>query len=176
MEKQVVEAFMKAVQAANIESYQFDSDLSTRFYHNPKGKSIAKPNYDINSIVSIRSAKQAGSHNVYGKNVEVDVIDFCDIHEARTAGDYKQIKAFCESIGTLITDEEFKIILEIDKRNMDLIPETGNYVDRFHYLTDAQIAELSEEEKADYKERLEKYEKERNNYLGQNQAARITIY
>jgi hypothetical protein len=64
--------------------------------------------------------------------------------------------------------------MQIDKRNYNIIPETGDY-NRFVYLTESQYNALSEEEKEKYNAAKDAYEKEKATYIGQNVSARITV-
>ena len=67
-----------------------------------------------------------------------------------------------------------KILLEIDKKNYDIIPETGDY-NRFHYLSKKQYEALSKEDREKYDKEKAEYEEKKEKYIGQNSAASITL-
>ena len=93
----------------------------------------------------------------------------------RAAGDYQQIVKFVERLGSIsLNDDELKILLEIDKKNHDIIPETGDY-NRFHYLSKKQYEALSKEDREKYDKEKAEYEEKKEKYIGQNSAASITL-
>lgn len=165
--------FLAAIDAAKIVSYQFSCDTGTNYYNDGDTK-IAIPNYDLNAVIGIRSSHTAGSHNIYAGNVQVMMSDFSDIHEVRTAGTSEQIRKFVETLGVTLTDEQIKIVINLDRPNNGINPETGNYL-RFRYLTQKQYEALSDEEKAKYDSEKKEYEDNKEKYIGQNMAASITF-
>ena len=165
--------FMDAVKAANIKSYQFDTDLGTHLYHDGV-RAIARPLYDLEAVISYR-AMSGGSTPVYGNNIQVITSDFGDIHECRLAGSLEQIKKFAAEYGDTLSNDDLKILLQIDSTNVNIKPETGDYVNGFKYLTAKQISQLSPEEKADYEAELAEHEKSVREYIAPNQAASITL-
>jgi len=174
MNKTQCQKWMAALKAAELTCYQFDTDLGTHLMNDGKN-TIAIPLDDIEAVLAIRSNNLAGSHNVYASNVQAVLSDYTDVHEVRTAGTSEQIKKLVETLGVSLTDEQVKIIVEIDKRNYDIKPATGDYVNRFRYLTQKQYEELSEEEKTKYDSEKEKFETEKEKYIGQNMAATIRV-
>ena len=165
--------WMQAIKAAGIKTYQFDTDLGTHLYHDGVN-AVAIPQHDLNAVVAIRANGFGGSHNTYKNNVQAVLSDYGDIHEVRTGGTSEQILKLVESLGVSLSDEEVKIVVNIDKGNYDIKPETGNY-NQFHYLTQKQYEALSENEKAEYKSEKEKYEADKAKYIGQNMAASVTF-
>lgn len=174
MNKTQCQKWMAALNAAELTSYQFDTDLGTHLMNDGKN-AIAIPVDEIEAVLAIRTNNLAGSHNVYANNVQAVLSDYADVHEVRTAGTSDQIKKLVETLGVTLTDEQVKIIVEIDKRNYDIKPATGDYVNRFRYLTQKQYEALSEDEKAKYDSEKKKYETDKKNYIGQNMAASITM-
>lgn len=174
MNKTQCQKWMAALNEAGLTCYQFDTDLGTHLMNDGKD-AIAIPIDDIEAVLAIRSSSLAGSHNVYGANVQAVLSDYADVHEVRTAGSSEQIKTLVSKLGATLTEDQVKIIVNIDKSNYDIKPETGNYVDRFHYLTQKQYEELSTEEKTKYDSEKEKYETDKANYIGQNVAATIKL-
>lgn len=166
--------FMAAVEAAEMKSYEFDCDTGSRYIHDG-ATTITKVDYDVNQVVSFRSnLTYGGATKQYEGNIEVICSNFDDIHAVRAGGSYEQVKKFIESANLNLSDEELKVILYIDKHNVDIKPETGDY-NRFKYLSQKQYEALSTEEKAKYDKEKEKYETEKHNYLGKNKAAQITL-
>ena len=165
--------WLAAIESAGIKAYQFDTDLGTHLYHDGE-HAIALTNDDLNAVVAIRSNNFGGSHNTYKNNVQVVMSDYADIHEVRTGGTSEQICKLVKELGITLTDEQVKIVVDIDKYNYDIKPETGNYL-RFRYLTQKQYDALSDEEKAKYNSEKKEYEEEKEKYIGHNMAASITL-
>lgn len=166
--------FMAAVEAADMKSYEFDCDTGSRYIHDGK-TTITKVDYDANQVVSFRSnLTYGGSTKQYEGNIEVICSNFDDIHAVRAGGSYEQVVKFIQSAGINLSDEEMKVILYIDKHNVDIKPETGDY-NRFKYLSKKQYEALSDEEKAKYDSEKDTYEKAQHDYLGKNKAAQITL-
>ena len=175
MTTEVCKKFLEAVKSADIKVYEFTTDVGSHFYNDNKTRFVI-PNHDLEAIIAIRPANFAGaSFPTYADKIQTVVANYGDIHEVRTAGSYEQIKNFVEAMGLSLTDEQAKIMLEIEHSNYDIKPETGNYVDRFKYLSKKQYDELSDEEKKSYDSEKEKYEEARKNYIGQNMAASISF-
>lgn len=175
MTSEQTKAFLDAVKAADIKTFEFDTDLCTHLYNDAE-HAIVKVNYDLNCAVAIRANDYGGSVKRYTHDVQVVLADFSDIHEARTAGTADQIQKFLKAIGNIeLTDEELRILVKIDNGNYDIIPETGDYNNTFHYLSKKQVSELDEKQRQEYEASKEKYEKEKREYIPVNQAASITL-
>lgn len=164
--------FKQALETAEIVSFAVEDDINGWYYHNGENAFI-KDNSD--GVISIRSNKTSQSHPAFAGNVLVNFIEFVDIHVARTAGSAEKIKKFMEAMGASLSDDEYKLVLEIDKHNYDIKPVTGDYVSNFKYLSQREYDALSPEEKAAYDEEKAAYEKAKRDYLPQNQAASITF-
>lgn len=173
MTSEQCQSFLTAVESAGIKSYQFTTDTPSHLYNDGENH-ITKADFAKECIVAFRSATIGGSHNVYN-GIQVVIADFADVHEIRTGGSYDQIKKFCESFNVELTDDEFKVLLKIDKQNYDIKPETGDYNKSFTYLSSKQYEALSNKEKAEYAERKAAYEKAKAEYIPANQAAQITL-
>lgn len=174
MTKEQCEAFIVAAEAADITAYQFTTDTPSHLYHNGTDH-ITKPIYDKECLVGFRSSHYGGSHGTYNNNLEIVMVDFVDVHEVRAGGSYEQIKKFAESFNVDLTEDELKVLLQIDKRNYDIKPITGDYASQFKYITSKRYDLLSDEEKAAYNAAKEEYEKKQHDYIGENQAASITL-
>ena len=173
MDASQVQKLMNALESAGIEVFDVADDLMNHMFNHKS--SLVKVDYSNKLFVNFRSSKYTGSHPTYADNVEVVAAAFEDIHEFRTAGDSDKVKAFVDALGLSLTDDEYNIILKIDKGNYDIKPETGDYISGFHYLSNKQIAELTPEEKEQYEADLEAYEKAKHDYIGQNMAASISL-
>lgn len=174
MTQEQCEKFLAAVEAAGIKSYRFTSDIGTHLY-NDGTTAIAKPIYSIQAVVGLRRTKYSGAVQQFSGNINVDMIDFPDVHEILTGGSYNQIKTFCDTLGMDLNSDDLKILLEIDKGNYDIKPENGDYVNTFKYLSESQYEALSPEEKAEYDNKKAAYEKAKREYIPANQAASITM-
>lgn len=152
MTSEQVKKFMAGLTAAGITKYQFSTDLGTHYYNNDR--SINLIDTTTESVVNIRSRDKIATP-AYPEGICIYVSDFGDIHEARFGASADQVKKFVESYGLSLTSDQLKIIVELDSGNYTINPATGNY--NFIPLTDAELAKLSEEEKAKYQEEYEKY-------------------
>ena len=167
--------FMTAVEAADMRSYEFDCDTGTRYLQDGK-TTITKVDDQDNQVVWFRNmGTYGGATRQYEANVEIICSNFDDIHAVRTAGSYEQVKKFIESAGLDLSNDEMKVILTIDKHNVDIKPVTGDYVNDFKYLSKREYSELSDEDKKEYDAKKEAYEKVKANYIGKNKAAQITL-
>lgn len=164
--------FLEAVEAAGIKSYSFDTDLGTHLYNGDH--SIIKFVEADEMIYNIRDSRYGGSHNSFGSHVQVVAAWTEDIHETRVAGTHSQIKTLLEKLNVELTEEDLKIIVEIDNGNVDIIPETGDY-NRFKPLTKKQYDALTPEEKEEYDAAKEADDKAKHDYIGQHAAASITL-
>lgn len=168
-----IKKFMEAIETAEICSYEFDVDSGARITHNGE-TCIARPDYDNEVVVGFRGQSYYGSVPGWKGNVETIVGRMEDIHNVRTAGDYDQIKKFVSVFGAEFTDDDFKVLLNIDKKRVQLEPATGDY-NRFRYLGKKEYDMLTPEAKEEYDAAKEAYEKARRDYIAPNQAARVDI-
>lgn len=163
--------WMAGIQAAGITMYQFDTDLGTHLMNDGEN-SIAIPVDDLNAVIGIRSIAYGGSHTAYKEKVQTIMSDYNDIHEVRTCGTSEQILKLVAELGVSLSEDQVKIVVNIDKRNYDIKPMTGNY-NGFKPLTQKQYEALSESEKAKYNSEKAAYEEEKAKYIGQNMAASV---
>lgn len=156
--------FISAMENAEIGTYYFVTDMSTNFYHDGK-TAICKLNGDL--LVNFRRPQYPSYRTVNG--AEVMISDVVDIHEARAVGTAEQIKKVASTLGVALSDEEYAILLDIDKKNVDIVPATGNYIE-FVFIPKEEYDKLTDEQKAEYDE-AKKFEKSplpRFKVLGQN--------
>lgn len=156
MTKEGMNKFLAAVKAADMKSYQFDSDLGTHFYHNSEN-AILYTNDDLNLMTNVRRIYTKEGTPYEGQCL-ITCADYGDLHEVRVGGTAEQAKTFLEAMGITPTEEELKIIVSIDRSNYQIIPMTGDYNSKFVKLTDDEIANLTPEEKKKYEAELAKFE------------------
>lgn len=163
--------FLQACEDAGITTYQFDTDLGTHFYNDSRGIIVI----DEAEEEAINIRRKFQMNDQYEGDIRIFVANLVDIHEIRVGGTLDQIKKFLNSRGVTLDEEQTKVLLKINNTNLRLNPPTGDY-NNFRYLSDEQLAKLTDEEK-------EKYETERKKYedylehrgLTQGVAAQITV-
>lgn len=172
MELSTAKKFMNALKESGITNYQFDTDLGTHYYNN--SNSIVAIDESECAAINIRKIFTTNT-DPYDRNLVVYISNFCDIHEARVGGTYEQIKKFIDAYGLSLTDDQLKILLNIDRSNYNIMPETGNYLAP-EIKTIDEINKLTDEEKEKYFKEIENYEKALEmKGLTQGAAAQITI-
>lgn len=174
MTENQITKFIEAADAANIKSYDFATDIYAHLYHDGES-SLVKYDSANKMLLNIRSSNYGGSVPQFGQNkILVTGADLIDVHEARIAGDYDQIKTFLENFGVTLSDDELKIMVDLNKMNYDIIPETGDY-NRFVPLSKKQYDALSPEKKEEYDAAKAEDDKKKANYIGQRSAASISF-
>ena len=169
-----IDKILDALEAAKITEWNITDDINCQYYHNKNA--VIKVDKGNELFLNFRKFRKTGVNSLseFG-NVEISAIPFVDIHNMSAIGNKDAILSFVESLGVSFEDSEWQIILNIDKGNYDIKPETGDYVSRFHYLTDKQYAELSDEEKAQYDADLAEYKKKVAEYIEPNMAASLSL-
>lgn len=145
MTAEQITGFINAVEEAGLKNFELVTDMSTNLWNNESG--IIKQNGDL--IVAFRKAQFQTVNTVNG--VEIVAADAADVHEARVIGDADKLKLVAEALGTALDDSEYKMLLGLDKRPVNLKPITGNYI-VFNFLTKEQYNALSDDNKAKYDE------------------------
>ena len=173
MQGEAARMFIDAAEAAELDYYQFDTDLGTHLYHNGKN-GILKYIDDKELVLNIRDSYYGGNRDIYPDRLQVIAATIEDIHEARINGPADKIKVFLESLGADITDVDEKMMVNINNINVNIIPQTGDY-NRFSPLTQKQYDELTPEQKEKYDEELAAYNEAKAKYIGQHAAARIDL-
>ena len=146
-----VNKFLDALKAAGIKEYQFDTDTDIHYYNN-ETNSICVIDESTENVYNIRQ-KISNGLTPYPGNLYVQASHINDIHVARFGGSYEDIKKFIDAYGLNVTESQLKLLINIDKRNYNLKPLTGDY--NFKILSNDEIEKLSPEEKADYEYQLE---------------------
>lgn len=150
MDKATITAFKSALEAANIKTYAYITDLPTYLYNNEQN-SVAVEDMGNEIVYCIRDNANFGSAQ-YFENSDLVVMGakFEDIHEVRLGATYDQAMTFVSSLGLNLTDDQKKLILSIASSKRPIRPQTGNYV--FKELTQEEYDELTPEEKEAYDE------------------------
>lgn len=173
MELSTALKFMDAINASGIKKYQFDTDLGTHYYNNDN--SIIVIDQEESAVINIRKPFTSDT-DCYNNKLMLYVSNFCDIHEARVGGDYETIKKFMESYGLPLDSEQLKILINIDRANYTIMPETGNYLSAPKIKTQDEINKMSPEEKEQYEKEIAEYEESvKKKGLTQGVAAQITL-
>lgn len=171
MTKAQANALLQAVEDSGIKAYSFDIDDGVHFYNGEN--SIVKLSDEL--IVNLHSNTTGGSIKTFAEGSTTIMAAWCeDAHRFSTAGTPEQVQKFMDSLSISLTEEEVQKLVAIHGANYDIKPATGNYVDAFHYLSKKQYDALTPAEQQAYDTAKEKYETEKANYLGKNQAAQIT--
>lgn len=149
--------FLNALKSANIKEYQFDSDLGTHFYNN--ANAILFTDDDVNMMINVRR-RYTREGFPYEGDVFITCADYGDLHEVRFGATYEKTVEFLTAIGITPNEEQMKIIVEIDKKNYEIKPLTGDYNPTFVEKTDEEIANLTAEQKAKYEKDLADFKAE----------------
>lgn len=152
MTSEQVTKFMAGLTAAGITNYQFSTDLGTHYYNNDNAINLVDTASE--AVINIRSRDKIATPS-YSQGIAMFISDFGDIHEARFGATADQVKAFVKSYGLSLTNDQLKIVVELDSGNYTINPATGNY--NFVPLTDAEFQKLSEEEQTEYLKKYNEY-------------------
>ena len=169
MDMSIAKQIMTAVNEAEITNYDFYTDVGTHLY-NTKDTAIAFLDEEHNAVISVQKRFTLDGPP-YPGNLLLDVADIEDIHEFRCGGDYKTINKFIEAFGSSLTEEQYKLLLKIDRSNYDIKPETGDYVS-FTPKSEAEVEAMTPEEKEEYEALLDQYKK---NKAGFNQGMAVLV-
>lgn len=152
MEYESAKKFTDACKAANIKTYSFDTDLGTHYYNNEDNARIV---LDQDMCWNFSSSDAyAGATPQFGHDrIMVMGSQYGDIHEVRCAGTLEQIKTLISSLGIEASNDDMKIIAQINGSDYPLIPPTNDYT--FRLLTEEEQAKLSEDDKKKYKNKVD---------------------
>lgn len=172
MELSTAKKFFNAIQSAGIKKYQLDTDLGSHYYNNEN--SVLVLDESESAVVNIKKRFTLDGDPYDGKLL-LYISNLADIHEARVGGTYETIQKFIDAYGLSLTYEQLKIIVNIDKTNYNIMPESGDYLN-FKYKSEEEIEKMEPEEKEAYEKEVAEYEKSlKNKGLTQGAAAQITI-
>lgn len=158
--------FLNAIKQAGIEKYELITDTApTHFHNNDTSFNV----YDMDEEIAYNFTKVTGRSPVYEELIQVTGADFGDIHEVRFGATIEEAKKFADYYGMNLTEEQLKILVNINGANYRLMPETGDYT--FIAKSEKEIESMTDEEKA-------KYEAEKAEWLkrtAQQTPVRVTI-
>lgn len=146
---------ISALNSASIKAYDAITDTApTHFYNNDTCFNIIDEGeetiYNFGSRISITEP--------FDTPVVVRSSDLADIHEIRFGGDLKQIEDFVKAYGLDMTDEQYKILLNINSTNNKLNPSYQDYLlSDFKVLSESEYEKLGKEDKAKYDEKFALY-------------------
>lgn len=170
MRANIIEKIMGAVEETGIKKYHFVTSNIDNFYNDDRN--IVIVDMDTSSISNI--TKRRVITNGYDGKLMYQVASFDDIHQFKFGGTYKEIKEFVDALGYSLTDDQVKILLELEASETTLIPEQEDYT--FRYLTKEQIDRLPDDEKEAYEEELKKHEDElARRGLGQRMSISVQV-
>ena len=143
---------MTAIESAEIKSFAFVDDI-TAYYKNGES-SVCVYDSASSSIIAIglNPATSAKASNP----LRFMMSDIVDIHRAEVQGDYESIKKFIDAYGLSLTDNQLKVLININSNNTIVKPVTGDYTVTYHKLSQEEYDALTEEEKKEYDEKVAK--------------------
>jgi hypothetical protein len=170
MELDTAKKFLSALDTVGLKDYEFVTDMSTRLLNNDT-TAFCVVDEPGDSIYNFR--KRLPSETYYKDNIISIQAQFGDIHEARFAASYEKMKEFIEVYGLPISDDQLKILINIDNSNRDIKPSGGDYLfpSTFVELTEEEIALLDDESKAKYEKDLATWKESKK--LPKGVAARV---
>lgn len=147
MQTNQITSFIDAVKSAGLKNYSFADDTNVVFYNNDNSFILIDEAKE--TLINVRKTYVTGVPSSENP-ITISASDFLDIRRAEISGTAEQIKKFCESYGLSLTDDQLKIIVNIEGNNRILKPITGDYTVVYHKLSKAEYEALSDEEKAAY--------------------------
>ena len=153
----------------------FNTMTNIRLWDNDRSRIIM--DQSIDGCWCFRSSNtNAGAITEYGRNnIAVYNVKADCVSEYSVGGSKEDVLAFAKDAGINLSEDDLKVINNINKFTQELYPETGDYK-VFKKLTDEEIAKLSEDEKKAYNEALKAEEaKEKGTYLRKGVAVQITV-
>ena len=150
-----IQTILSAVESAEIKQYQFITDNNDNYYNHDS--SIVKFDSGNDILWAIGLAPKFG--NITGNGaIIINGADSESVHEFRTTGDYESIKKLADALSIELTDDDQKLLLQINANNLVVKPVTGDYSNVFHKLSKEEYDALTDEEKAEYDEHVKKEE------------------
>lgn len=155
MNSSQIQDILSAVESAEITDCRFVSENNVSYYKSES--SILKFDSGKEILWAIGLAPKTGS--LSGNNAIIMTgADPDSVKEFRLNGNFKTIKKFADALGVEISNEEEKLLRQIDINNLVVKPQTGDYSNIFHILSPEEIEALTPEEKEEYEEHVKKEE------------------
>lgn len=167
MENSSMMKFMNAIDSAKIDKWEAVTAIMTHFYNNDTSFNIA--DFNVNALYNFARPTNNSTPYTYDQIV-VKGASFNEIHEVRFGGSLEQVKKFIEAYGISLTDDQYKILVNINTNNYTLKPVQGDYL-KFEELSDSEIDALTDKEKSEYYQALKAF-KERNKMTS---AVQVTV-
>jgi hypothetical protein len=155
MTKELLTNFFNVVEEMKLKSYYICINSTWNRFINNGENSIVK--YDGNETICCIKGEPTPSTSPFQGNVRAYVTHMNEINEFRVGGSYKDVKDFVEKMGFTLSDQDIKIMLEINNKNTKLIPVTGDY-SKFKKLTQEEFDELTPAQQEQYKKDYQIYE------------------
>jgi hypothetical protein len=171
MENKHVKAIIDAMKAADIKVYEFLTDNVDHFYNNADNSIVLYDDSDDPGLLVNIKSRYPQTIDVFDNNkgnLLINVAACTDIHAFKTGCDFAKAKAFVESLGLTLTEDQQKILIKTNASNRNIKPETGDYL--FRVLSDEEIAKLSPEEKEAYEKAFKEHNK-----LADHIAIQVTV-
>lgn len=167
MKNESMMKFIKAIDSAKIKNWEAVTAIMTHFYNTDTSFNIA--DFNVNALYNFARPTNNSTPYTYDQIV-VKGASFDEVHEVRFGGSLEQVKKFIDAYGISLTDDQYKILVNINTNNYTLKPVQGDYL-KFEELSSAEIAALTDKEKSEYYQALNAF-KERNKMTS---AVQVTV-
>ena len=155
MNSSQIQDILSAVESAEITDCRFVSENNVSYYKSES--SILKYDSGKEILWAIGLAPKTGL--LSGNNAIIMTgADPDSVKEFRLNGNFDTIKKFADALGVEISDDEERLLRQIDVNNLVVKPQTGDYSNIFHILSPEEIEDLTPEEKEEYEEHVKKEE------------------
>lgn len=154
MKLSAIKKFKDALAAAGIEVWQAVTDVGPGNYYN-NDVAINVLDEAEETLFNIRKSTHIDPFG--GQGLIVQAADLGDVHEVRFAGSLEEVKKFIDAYGLNVTDEDHKILVNINGANLELKPMVGDYL-KFVRKTDEEVAAMDEKHRAEYEAQLKAWE------------------
>jgi hypothetical protein len=158
MTKDAWNKFKSAIDAVGIKKFQLDTDTDYHLFNDTDAAKVIVFDEGTETFYNFRQKVATGSEG-WNDPIVVTASTAEDIHMIKFGATPEKIAEFIEQMGLTLDDEQKAAVININKGNYDINPETGDYIlAGFKVLSDEEIAKLSPQEKIDYEKKLEIYE------------------
>lgn len=172
MTKAQISKFLNAAESAEIKEYAFYDDIQTKMNNHERAIII----YDEanSALINIKQTQPTGVlRENSNNNVTFMMQNIDDIRRAEVYGNYEAIKKFIDAYGLSLTNDQLEIVLKIDRNNLIVNPQTGDYHNIFHQVSKETYESFTPEQKAEYDKHMAEEKKRYDLPVGT--AARITL-
>lgn len=146
--------FKNAIDAVGIKKFQIDSDTDYHLFNDPDNAKVTVFEEGTETFYNFRQKVGSNSEG-WNDPVVVTAVEVGDIHMIKFGATPDKIREFISEMNFDLSEDQQKAIININKGNYNIKPITGDYVlAGFKVLSDEEIAQLSDQEKIDYEEKL----------------------